>query len=351
MFYLETGGDTIEFFNTASQVCQLPYSGWIDFYFSTDLNKWNLDSNRSAFFIKCIIPFVYMSGSSYWISSVLLSSFSCIVLLVLIDRYYLLWKDPSILYLAFFAFPSVLIWTSGIFKESLALIFLILSFLPILEYKRGNSNAGLSLSFLISIVSILFFYQIRYFLIIPFILFILIFLLFNPMIKSKGLYFGIISILLLISTLILIYNPVLNLTELPSYIYQAHETILNSKTISSDIQYDLRKGGWYDLILNMPEAFLNLFIRPFPWEWTKLEYVLYSIENYVLIILILYSFIKYREHLALRSSVILILFSSMIIIALATPNFGSLFRYKSLFIPFIIINMNFNVKEIFGQNS
>ncbi|MEQ9148901.1 MAG: hypothetical protein RLP13_11530, partial [Cytophagales bacterium] len=115
--FKEQSGDSFYFFNTAFEILQKPISEIFDFIFFSQINL-DIDTPRSALFLKILIPICWVSVSNYWLASILIGSLSYLILFILFVRYFeFLSKNLLKLIISFFVFPSVLFWTSGIFKE------------------------------------------------------------------------------------------------------------------------------------------------------------------------------------------------------------------------------------------
>jgi hypothetical protein len=91
-----------------------------------------------------------------------------------------------------------------------------------------------------------------------------------------------------------------------------------------------------------PKALFSGLFRPFVWEAGNFFQLAAGLENAVLLVLLLTSWPQWRN--AVRSPQRILIFSAIvyctllcIFLALSTPNFGTLARYKVGFLPFFVL--------------
>ncbi|QNL22912.1 hypothetical protein HZR84_13505 [Hyphobacterium sp. CCMP332] len=343
--FKEQSGDSFYFFNTASEILQKPIAEIFEFVFYSQINL-DIDTPRSALFLKFLIPICWVSLCNYWLASILIGSMSYLILLILFIRYFQFFsKDFIILIFSFFVFPSVLIWTSGIFKESFVFISLLVSLIALLDYifkKKVNFWV-----LIMSLFAFLIFFKLRYFYSIFLLLIVGLYLY-----RTLSPKFSIpISLLLLASVIgILIFHPVLNPIELPFFIYNSHHRILSFGNNGIDLYYSFSQADWFSIIVNLPFAFVNAFLRPFPWEWQNIQLFIYSIENYILLAAFLLFSFKSNRIAKHQYVIILLLLIALTFVSLATPNFGSLYRYKSICLPFLMYLLIHPLKLSFAKS-
>lgn len=107
------------------------------------------------------------------------------------------------------------------------------------------------------------------------------------------------------------------------------------------------------ILQKIPEAIATTFFRPYPWEANKTLLIVMSTENIALFSVILFICIKYWKNLfslgiwrepAFVMSLVFILLLA-VIVGLTSYNFGLLMRLKTPMIPFIGILLHFISKE------
>ncbi len=108
-------------------------------------------------------------------------------------------------------------------------------------------------------------------------------------------------------------------------------------------------------IVNLPQAFSHSFLKPLFWENSLVFSKILSIEwmCYIFIfILFLYQNFKFSKYFKENPIVVLGVFisiSMLLITGFIVPNLGSIVRYKSIYLPFLIIpilaNINIRLKK------
>ncbi|MEQ9147633.1 MAG: hypothetical protein RLP13_05105, partial [Cytophagales bacterium] len=106
----------------------------------------------------------------------------------------------------------------------------------------------------------------------------------------------------------------------------------------------------FSIIVNLPIAFVNAFLRPFPWEWQNIQMFIYSIENYILLSAFLFFVFKSNRIAKHQYIIILLILVALTFVSLATPNFGSLYRYKSICLPFLMFILIHPLKLSFAKS-
>jgi hypothetical protein len=108
------------------------------------------------------------------------------------------------------------------------------------------------------------------------------------------------------------------------------------------IEYPLLEPEVKSILSHSPKALLSGLFRPFVWEVHTSFQLLVAVENLVLILLFITSLTKLKD--SLRTEQRLLLFSTAVYIillciflALSTPNYGTLSRYKTGFLSFFFL--------------
>jgi hypothetical protein len=140
--YYYTAGDTFQYFNDGSLLAQLArddLQAYIRFLVSDNIAPadihLSLSAPRAVYFSKIVSIVSLVAGNNYWMVALYFSFFSflgCWMLVRHLHRYFPGSTVPAVL--AFLFIPSVVFWTSGIIKESLAfasLLILVSLFLKI----------------------------------------------------------------------------------------------------------------------------------------------------------------------------------------------------------------------------
>jgi hypothetical protein len=112
------------------------------------------------------------------------------------------------------------------------------------------------------------------------------------------------------------------------------------------MHYGRLDATWGSVILHSPWALLSGLFRPFLWEAdTFLKFVV-ALENGLILVLCLSSLRRIGDFLRAQNrlitlSVIVYVCLLCVFLALSTPNFGSLSRYKVGFLPFLVFLVSY----------
>lgn len=247
--------------------------------------------------------------------------------------------------------PSVVVWGSGIFKDTLcmfALGWLTYSVFRLLVQKRFTVG-----NILILLFSVLLVYTIKLYILIAFIpaLFLWVLFIYTRPIKNK-------TLRILTQTCFLIFALVISLAVFQSLGADilgryALENIIDTSEITREwiIYSSGDEGSAYDLgainsptdmILAIPKAINVTLFRPYLWESRKIIVLLSALESFLFLVLTLKVIfvvgpIKTWKTVAGDPNLIFCLILTFIFafaVGISTGNFGSLSRYKIPCLPF-----------------
>jgi len=312
----------------------------------------------SYFVVRIAGIFDLLTFHTYSATAVLFALLSFSGLWAMYTSFYKMFpKLHTELAIAIFFVPSVVFWGSGILKDSItlgALGWATFAFHSIF-FRRNIKVVPL----LILILSLLFIYEIKIYILLCFIPALLIWLYFSYLNKIKNLIFRImvfpISLLILIGSGYVAVKKIgeenrrYNLTN----ITQTAEATARWLTYVS-----LREGGsGYTLgdfdfstkgiVKKIPTAIWVTLFRPYLWEVKNPVMALSALESSVLFI-----FTLFVLYLAISRGIINEIFTHPVIVfcfsfaitfsfavGISTYNFGSLVRYKIPMMPFFIIGL------------
>ena len=358
-----TGGDTVAFFHDACQLAELARQSpgaYARVLFLSQFPTAHFPDTllyaaepRSFLFIKLLSLANLLTGSNYWLSGVYFSLFSC----------WGAWHLANVLAAhfptqrtaaawAFLGVPSVVFWSAGVIKESLAVGSLGLvtaMWLPVLLGK-ATGRWQMVLKMLASGLLLVLLWKLKYY----------YFAVYVPCLAAGGLT-------LLTSRGLGVQRPEVILLLWFSYAgmlvgvaSQVHpnlrpEAFLAVLTENHDVLYTRSAPGrrieFYDLqatlprvLVNLPLALISGLFRPLPGEGGTGLALLAGLENAVLLVLTLLALGRLaRRHITPPSTEELVLLVTTgvyistlaALLALSTPNFGTLSRYKVAFLPFL----------------
>ncbi len=306
---------------------------------------------------------MFYSNTSAYYTTKILFIFSCLGLFSKVATslwisWFILWTNFTLFifakkiynnlseYFFFLLFiPSLWIYPSGFSKEAVCFILISLIILSI------NFISNKFIKFLIIFFASYFLIKIRILWLIILLFCYYLYFLYNSLWIRK-ITFGCI-ILVFLSLFIFkdnYYNLYLNLFD--SISGQQNELIFKTKN-THFFTYHLDSTHFIDFLYCLFNALFTSLLRPFIWEQMPLAFYGYAFENlYIHLILFLSAFISIKYKIFPNNfHWILFVFGLIILsfIALATPNFGTLIRYRIIAFPFILFPSIFILNSFFNQ--
>jgi hypothetical protein len=247
--------------------------------------------------------------------------------------------------IGFLFFPSVVFWSSGIIKESIAMASLF--FLSYLVIKVWKKDAITIWEWLLALLSVWLLWNLKYYYIAIFLPVVFTTLLTKAILAR----FPVRHIALKVTMWAFIFILPLSLVSLlhPNFYPERFmEVVVSSynefKSISAPedvIQYASLEPTPLSMLKNMPKALFSGLFRPFFTEAkTALQFFI-AFENLILLMLTLATFAQLKKlinhkYRILFLSILVYTFLLCTFLALSTPNFGTLSRYRVGFLPFLV---------------
>lgn len=348
-FYYEQG-DTIQYFSDACQLVELAYQRplhYLEILGGTRVppDSLALEQQPRAFFFTKLVSLVNLfTNNNYWITSAYFSllSFSgswrlanCIAAHCPPQKY--------AAGIAFLFYPSVVFWGSGILKESVAVaaIAMIVRLVLSLQTKDGRKLPWNML--LLGGLAIWVLWRVKYYyaaVLFPTTIAIVVSqaLLRN----SRGMLFlfGISWLTMVLGATLL--HPVLSLDHLVEILVYNHDVIVRLSDTANVIQFDHLTADVSSLMRNAPLAAVSGLFRPLLGDGHILLQWAVGLENTALLLAALGAIVNVRSvklgatnRLWVTATVVYTLVLATLL-AWASPNFGSLMRYKVAFLPFLV---------------
>lgn len=348
--YHYRGGDTFQYFQesaTLGKYFLLHPAQFYDIIFKTlELSELTnqlvfIDQPRALLFSKVVAVFYLLSGGNYWIISIFFSviNFLCIHMLVveLNKKYENITLATAI---SFYFLPTFVFWTSGLLKESLAIGSLAISIALAIRMMRMQRYAYFPYWIIFALAATML-WELKYFyaaIAIP----ILLSLLFNDyFIKRKKIHAGFLPIFFIIGILItsaLHYN--LDFSRVLNVVHENYLLGIKGAENSAIIYHNF-DGSLHGFLSNLPLALFSGLFRPIVFEASNLMQFVVGIENVAGLLLLGIALwkLEYKklktEPMALAALIYII--SLTIVLAFASPNFGTLSRYKVVYWPFFVL--------------
>jgi hypothetical protein len=345
-----TSGDTWTFFEDARHAAAMLRANpgeVVNFFWFGD---WSTVSQPMAtsglnpmFMLKWVTFFNLVGGDSYWISATYLSLLSFAGAWMLYQSICSIYPSRrSEAALAILLVPTVIFWGSGVIKESLALgaLFCLSAFF-VRWYVR--SEIGI-VNLLATLISLWILWYLKYYWLAAWLAVVI------PLSVVKVLSFRSdwVKQHALLCWMIFCFVAVVGVSVLhPNFYYYRilsvvvdnHNAYAQISAPEDLIQFSSLQPTLFSVVKNAPWAVTSGFFRPFIWETSTLFQAASALENLVLLGLFVLTAMRFKQwasrfnelHFALL--VYLIILSALL--ALSTPNFGSLSRYRIGFTPFL----------------
>lgn len=350
--YYQTG-DTLIYFRDASELSALyrhDATAYFRFLWDENSNPAQLSNltfqvPRALFLVKIASVFSILSYDNYWVSAAYFSLFSFLGSWFLVRKISLFFPQfTGAAAVAFLFFPSVVFWSSGLIKESLAMaaVFYLSGIFLNLWYQKKIKI----LDWILVILSTWIVWQLKYYFAAVFFAVSVNSLfyksLLNRIIKPKSFRSEIVIWMITFIVPFMIatqVHPNFYPERLLEVLVENYKAFYAVSAPEDLIHFRSLEPTLWSVLLNAPWALVSGLFRPFLWEAGTLFQFLVSIENLLLLAgtaASLYSvkrIIKAPERMLIFSCFVYILWLC-VFITLSTPNFGTLSRYRVGYIPY-----------------
>ncbi len=349
--YYYSANDTWLFFKDANVLAQFGKSDFTaylrflltdeapDYLFGQLVNS----QERSLFLIKIMSVFSWIGGHNYWISAAyfsLISFLSSWYLFSVVTRLFEnSWLAAS---LSFLFFPSIIFWSSGLVKETLALsaiYFVTGLFLKFIFKERVTWYEGMLALYGFWVTWNLKYYWTALFGAVVF-TYLLVHLLSArlPLFRKHRVVVWVFIFVVLCGGVSFLH-PNFYLDRFLEVLITNHNDFIRISDDDGLIHFYKLHSSWPSIIINAPWALLSGLLRPFLWEASGVMAMLASVENLLITVLLLTSLSSITDigkHRLLLLSTCVYIALLCVFLALSTPNLGTLSRYRIGFLPFLI---------------
>ena len=355
MYYYQIPADTFLFFEDSKKLTGLArtdFLSYVRFLFLDDPSHplWTeivFQQSRALFIVKITSLFGLVTLDNYWITSLYFSVLSFIGawrLTASIAQYFPSAKTAAVV--AFLFFPSVVFWSSGLIKESIAMAALF--FLSAAVVRTWVEKELPLWEWLLVIFSAWIEWRLKYYYLAVFLPVASAALITQRLSHRWHLRGMAIKALLWCATFIF---PLIIISSLRPNFYPARilaVIVSNNREFSamSDaedvIEYPSLEPTLSSVVANIPRAVVSGIFRPFPWEAHTLFQWVIALENLILLLLCITSVVNVTQLVKSRQRLLLcsiLLYAGVlcVFLALSTPNFGTLSRYRISFLPFLLL--------------
>jgi len=353
------GGDTFNFYQEAVRLREFFYEspgGFFRLLWSggTDSIPAGLvfwDQPRALLFSAIISTLLIITFSNYWIIGMYLSVFSFWGLWILankIAQYYPQLKLENAI--ALLLFPSTIFWSSGLLKESfvMGLMAIVLSIFLELYHQSRITWAKI----LLSIIILIIIFQLKYYyaaVLIP-VLFstVIVQVLKNKVNKIESSFNRQAKIWIVVFVTISLagtsMHPNLNLDRILEVLVLNHDLTLQASPNSGHIHFYNLTPEISSVLINLPLAWFGGLFLPLPFQSNGILAMLTGVENFIILVFSLVTIANCIKMSLPSSADRLLIFACLVyccllgaLLALSTPNYGTLARYKVGFLPFFLL--------------
>jgi len=299
---------------------------------------------RGAFMTKILAPVVLVTNNNYWLTSAYLSLFSFAGFWVLANTLNNLFKNKWVAVIPTLFFPSIVFWSSGVLKESvaigsLALLFAFLTKLYIKKHLRWHEVLFLLVGFLL--VMHLKYYYAAVLAVIYITLFVVRFIL--PKQSTWYIELGyVIGIFVLVITLASFSHPNFWPSRFMSVIVNNYYQYAQQSKGGNMVVFTGLEPTILSLLINSPKALFSGLFSPLwipTFSFVKLAAI---IENWLLIVASVYAVLHYprlkmRDNRLLFYVMILFIITMAVFLTFSSPNYGTLVRYRIGYLMIFVI--------------
>jgi preprotein translocase subunit Sss1 len=354
-------GDTISYYNVLelfSKIGYLDVKNYLKLVFFSEIpvgfeNQLQIiNQPRVSLFIRVISPFYILSGSNYWLLSIYLSLFSFSGLWILSNTLLRLYKIKSwAIMIAFFICPSVVFWSAGFLKESLIIGimgFLVSTLLNLIDRRMHFSSMKFILLLLFSyiLLYIKFYYFAALFaILIPYGIVKYFSGIKGSILQSKKSLriLCLFLIIIFVGFIISLAHEKLRIDTLAESIFLNYDSTLKASHGKNVFIFEGLNSNPASFPAHIPTALSYGLFGPFLWQCQNLLALFCGIENTVILIFfitfLLTNMKKEKMNKIDIEEISLIMYVSILAItmAFASPNWGSLVRYKVGYLPFFLL--------------
>ncbi len=352
--YYYSVGDTFLYLSDGKKLAQLgrtDFTSYLNFLWSGDdaFPVWTelvYKQPRAAFLAKITSVFCLFTYDNYWIISLYFSGITFYCAWVLVKRIITLHPPAELAaVISFLFFPSVVFWSSGVIKESLAMAGLFfLSSIFLKSWQRENISVG---EWIVSLISLWVIWNLKYYYLAIFLpvgltTLIAAFIMQKMTIQSLLLKVALWSVIFIVPLLVIsTVHPNFYPSRFMEVVVTSNYEFQSISDPEDLILYNELEASATGILKNIPWALFSGLFRPLLTEVHNLLQFFIALENTILLVLFL-SGLKSVNQL-ISSNQRMLMFSIIVytlllctFLALSTPNFGTLSRYRVGFLPFLV---------------
>jgi hypothetical protein len=297
---------------------------------------WKITS--SYMMVRLNAVFMLFSFGNYLVHAVFVSFLSFIGLTAIYKAVVAATRVKSrFLPVATFLIPSTLFWASGMHKDGVVLFWVGIAFWNLIRFlEKGRAWQMVWTAVALSMI-----YLIREYLFLMLLPGLIAYVWTHYQPHRPMLKFLITYVCLIAGGLLLPH-----VTSLPDPLHRivhAQEEVLRIFKGDSDFEIAVLSPNLGSFLRNAPDALINVLVRPFPTEIAGAFHLFSLIESWLILALLFLAGVRGRFSIsAISRQVALFLitaFSYMVLIGLLFPNLGTISRYRSTALVFLVIGI------------
>ncbi|WP_162427147.1 hypothetical protein [Pontibacter pudoricolor] len=354
-------GDTITYFNASQKLTRLAYDNTDAYWQLLLFNEFPDEAFRatvpftrfayfsnSFFLLKTISLFNLLTGSSYYLIGGYFSLFSfwgMAKLAATLSEVFPDTRKAAIVALLFF--PSVVFWSSGLLKDALLMGSMCWVMAFALQLAHGKKQTIvtwllLPLQLYLFVKIKIFFAALLLFLLGCYLLLRWLSRTIKPLQPIKGQLLTMAGFIVVAGIVVWQISGIFSLAFITEQLVKTYKGMLALSLSGPHLSYSSLEPTITSIVANSPKAFFSAVYRPFIGESSEPLYLLLGLENLLLLLLTTIALVSafskaWIQHIRLWHVVLLLfIVASAIVIGISTPNFGTLSRYRIIFLPFLV---------------
>lgn len=300
---------------------------------------------RSRFFVTILSVVNIITFNNYWVTSLWLSLYSfvcCYWLVTKLDVVMPSLRMASRIALLFT--PSVVFWTSGIIKECVAFGAVAIIVVHFLSFMRGEKLTWLKAISLIVFMYLLL--NLKYYWGAVLLTSLLSGLVVHWTVEKRindpwKLVASWLAVFFVFAFVASFTHPNFWPSRFLQVLVENHDIYIVRSAPEKLIHYHNLTPDWASVIINSPWALFSGLFRPVIFEAQPPFGYLAGLENLLLLVIVLWK-LRYirmplQENRVVVFTAVMYVVVLCIFLALSTPNFGTLSRFRTGFLPFFVL--------------
>lgn len=327
------------------------------------------DEPRVWFFARVTAPLTVLTHYNFWLNTIWFSVIVFLINLSALKRMmnrFPSWRMSLVIVLLFW--PSFVFWTSGYQREGIAtsLMFWLLS----VVFGRGQTKP--MVEGILVAVALYLLWELKYYYCALLVATAVGYFIAKYIQWKFSLSGGWKLVAVFLTTLVVgamvgsFLHPNLNINKIHNAIAENHANMILLNKHALLITFDHLSVHWTYLLFYAPKALFSSLIRPFIWESQSAIQFFTSIENMVVLFVVIFGGVgwwRFKRSNAGLSFIALVVFSValLIILTYSAPNIGSLARYKVSCVPVLVVvgiqglrlwfpQIFYSIEDFFGIN-